>query len=267
MKASDRLWGLLFGLVAGVAGGLFGVGGGLLLVPLLTGRFRLTQHQAHGTSLAVIGLTALAALAVYGAFANVAWGTAAVVGLASALTARFGARWASRTSPQGLRRAFAVFMVLVAARLLASPPQPSGSPFHHGPLGLAFDLALGGAIGLLAGFMGVGGGLLAVPAFTLGLGMAQQAAQGTSLAVILVTGPAGAIEHARHGNVAWPLVPMLALGVIVGAPLSSWLAQLLPHAILANGFAMFLLANAGYTWFKTGRRREPAARPSGAADP
>jgi len=275
MSAQDRRGtrhpgglGFLAGLLAGVAGGLFGVGGGVLLVPILAGRFRLTQHQAHGTSLAVIGVSALAGLAVYGAFAHVAWGTAALVGLASVFTARYGARWASRTSPRGLRRAFAAFLVLVAVRLLLSPPQPGVGALPAGPWGIAFDLALGAGIGLLAGFMGVGGGMIAVPAFTLGLGMAQQAAQGTSLAVILVTGPAAAVEHARHGNVVWPLVPMLALGAIVGAPLSSWLAQVLPHEVLVKAFAVFLLANAAYSWFKTGRREPPApAAGSGATDP
>ncbi len=250
MHGRDRLQGFLAGLAAGVSGGLFGVGGGAVLVPLLTGRFHLTQHQAHGTSLAVIGLTAIAGLAVYGAFAQVAWGTAAVVALASIIPARYGARWASRLSTVGLRRAFAIFLVLVAARLLLKTPVAAGAPFHHGFLGLGFDLVIGAAVGLLAGFMGVGGGVLAVPAFTLGLGMAQQAAQGTSLAVILVTGPAGAIEHARHGNVVGRWVPILAIGAMVGAPLASWLAQLLPHELLVKAFAAFLLANAVAAWLR-----------------
>jgi len=255
MSPREGLEGFAGGMLAGVAGGLFGVGGGVLLVPILTGRFRLTQHQAHGTSLAVIGLTALAGLAVYGAYARVAWGTAAIVGLGSLATVRYGARWANRLSTSGLRRAFALFLVVVAVRLLVfRTPVGTVAAFHHGWRGTGFDLLLGGAIGLLSGFMGVGGGMLAVPVFTLALGMMQQVAQGTSLAVILLTGPAGAIEHARHGNVAWSLVPALALGAIAGAPLSSWLAQQLPHQTLVRAFAVFLLANGLVSWFKAGPR-------------
>jgi uncharacterized membrane protein YfcA len=259
MSPREGLEGFAGGMLAGVAGGLFGVGGGVLLVPILTGRFRVTQHQAHGTSLAVIGLSALAGLAVYGAYSRVMWGTAVVVGLGSIFTARYGARWANRLSTAGLRRSFALFLVLVAARLLLfRTPEGTVATFHHGWVGTGFDLLLGGMIGLLSGFMGVGGGMLAVPAFTLVLGMAQQVAQGTSLAVILFSGPAGAIEHARHGNVVWSLVPVLALGATAGAPLSSWLALQLPHQTLVRAFAVFLLANGMVSWFKAKPRMRDA---------
>ncbi len=122
MTARDRLRGLIAGVVAGAAGGLFGVGGGLVLVPMLTGLFGVSQHEAHGTSLAVIGATALAALVVYGAHANVVWTAAAFVALGSLVTARLGARWASRLPAGRLRRAFALFLVLVALRLLWQTP-------------------------------------------------------------------------------------------------------------------------------------------------
>ncbi|OGF12962.1 MAG: hypothetical protein A2W00_08620 [Candidatus Eisenbacteria bacterium RBG_16_71_46] len=265
MRARERVSAAATGLAAGVAGGLFGVGGGLVLIPLLTALFRFSQHRAHGTSLAVIGATALTSIIVYGAFSNVAWGTAATVALASALTARYGARLAVRLSSRGLARAFAAFLVLVALRLLWKAPEVHPAPFHHGLAGLAFDLALGCAVGLVSGFMGVGGGIIAVPAFTLALGMSQQMAQGTSLAIIVVTAPAGAFEHGRHGNVAWRSVPLLALGAAVGGPLASWFAQWLPHVLLARAFAVFLLANAANTWMRAAGRapREPGGpRPS-----
>jgi uncharacterized membrane protein YfcA len=108
--------------------------------------------------------------------------------------------------------------------------------------------------------MGVGGGILAVPALTLLFGMSQQLAQGTSLAVILAAAPAGAAEHARHGNVAWGLVPTLAIGAAVGGPISSWLAQGLPHLLLARTFAVFLLLNAISTWVRAERKASPPAR-------
>jgi uncharacterized membrane protein YfcA len=253
MTFRDHAGAALAGAVAGLAGGLFGVGGGILLVPMLTGFFRLSQHQAHGTSLAAIGATALAALIVYAAHGNVAWWTALPVAFASIWTARYGARWTTLLSKRALARAFAVFLVLVAARMLWRIPAGSGPPLATGWPGLALDLALGAAVGLLAGFMGVGGGLIAVPAFTLLLGMSQQAAQGTSLAVILVAAPAGAFEHARHGHLVGRLLPGLVLGAVVGAPLASWFAQSLPHELLARAFALFLLANAAYSWIRSER--------------
>jgi hypothetical protein len=109
--------------------------------------------------------------------------------------------------------------------------------------------------------MGVGGGIIAVPALTLLFGMPQQTAQGTSLAIILVTAPFGALEHDRHGNVARPLLPGLAIGALVGAPLASLVAQRLPQAALARGFALFLIAN-GLRMLWAGRRAKPAPSPA-----
>ncbi len=259
MAAREPAAALLIGALAGLAGGLFGVGGGIILIPLLTLVFHLGQHQAHGTSLAAIGATAIASLLVYGTHSNVAWGTAALVAVASVVTAPIGARWAARTSSRDLKRAFAIFLVLVAARLLWKAPSGAGSPFHGRIVAeLAFDFGLGAGVGLLAGFMGVGGGILAVPAFTLVLGMSQQAAQGTSLAVILVTAPAGAAEHHRHGNLVGRLVPWLAIGAAAGGIAASRLAQDLPQALLARSFAVFLLANVVHLWIRSaGRKPQP----------
>ncbi|HEY2953863.1 MAG TPA: sulfite exporter TauE/SafE family protein [Candidatus Eisenbacteria bacterium] len=259
MTPGGRFRALLAGVAAGIAGGLFGVGGGLVLIPVLTAWFGATQHQAHGTSLAVIGATALASIVVYGAFSNVSWGTALAVGVSSAFAARLGARAAARTSSRALTMSFAVFLLLVAVRLLWKAPEALGPPIRSPGAALALDLGLGLAVGMLAGYMGVGGGILAVPAFTLLLGMPQQMGQGTSLAVILFTAPAGAIEHTRHGNVLWRLVPALAAGAAVGAVAASWWVQRIPHALLARAFAIFLLANSVATFARARRVRAPAA--------
>jgi hypothetical protein len=257
VSTPERVRALVAGLVAGFAGGLFGVGGGIVLVPMLTGWLALTQHQAHGTSLAAIGATAIAGLAVYGSHGNVAWWTALPVGVASALGARWGARLAARLNSAALARVFAAFLVLVAARILW--PQPAGGipALESGPASLAFDVALGVAVGVLAGFMGVGGGILAVPAFALVLGMPQPLAQGTSLAVILLAAPTGAIEHARHGNLVGRLIPWLASGAALGGAATSWLVQGAPQHVLSRGFAAFLIANAAHTWWRAARAPRP----------
>jgi hypothetical protein len=265
MTARDRVRGLLAGAAAGIAGGLFGVGGGIILVPMLTGFFGLKQHAAHGTSLAVIGATAVAAVIVYGTHGNVAWTTAGIAALGSLVGAPLGARWATRVSARGLGRAFAVLLMLVALRLLWQTPVATGHLGLSTAATIGFDLALGLTTGLLAGFMGIGGGTLIVPACALVLGMTQQAAQGTSLAIIIVTAPAAAIEHSRKGNVAWGLVPMLAVGAALGAPAASWVAQILPHEWLVRAFAVFLLVTAVNTWIRAGQsplRRPPPTAPT-----
>jgi len=252
----------LAGFIAGLAGGLFGVGGGILLVPMLIAFHGLSQHQAHGTSLAAIGATALSGLVVYGMAGHVAWVPAAIMSVASVTTARLGARLAARTSRERLSDAFTLFLLFVALRILWKAPTGSTEHALTGAAGLVASLGLGAVVGLLAGYMGVGGGILAVPALTLLFGMSQQMAQGTSLALILVTAPMGAFEHDRLGNVSRPLLPGLALGALIGAPLASWLAQGLPQAMLARGFAVFLLANVTRMVWVRVKKARAAAKPN-----
>src|SRR5262245_30181704 len=234
------------------------------MVPVLTAFFGLTQHQAHGTSLAAVAATAVAGIVVYGLAGHVAWLPAALMAVSGAWTARLGARLAARTGREHLTLAFAVFLLLVGARILwkvpVTPEHPAfaGGPFS-GPLGVASALAVGAAVGLLAGYMGVGGGVIAVPALTLLFGMSQQTAQGTSLALILGSAPFGAMEHSRLGNVDKPLLPGLMVGALIGSPLASYSAQRLHQATLARGFAIFLIANAlRMMWAERARAAKPA---------
>lgn len=229
------------------------------MVPLLRRFQGLSQHQAHGTSLAIVGAAAAVSLVVYALHGNVAWMTAGVVALASVWTARWGARLAARTSPGVLVRVFAVFLVLVAIRLLWEVPAATAHATTGTVASIALNLGIGLAVGLFSGFMGVGGGILAVPAFTLLLGMSQQVAQGTSLAVILVTAPAGAFEHHRQGNVVTALVPPFALGAALAGPLASMLAQRLQQTVLVRAFAVFILVNAVHLWVRAEQRRRLAA--------
>lgn len=245
---------LLGGFVAGLAGGLFGVGGGVILVPLLAAWFAATPHQANGTSLATIAATAIAGLAVYAAHGHVDWPTAALIALGSVPAARWGAQLAARSSRLLLLRVFAAFLLIVAARLFWSAPTATPHAWPA-PWAVAADVGLGLCTGLLAGYLGVGGGILMVPALMLLFGTPQATAQGTSLAVILVTAPIGALEHARHGNVLGRLVPWLFAGALVGAPIASWAAQALPQPTLARLFAVFLLANAVQTWLRASSAR------------
>jgi len=231
----------------------------VLIVPILADFFKLPQHKAHGTSLAAIGLMAMVSAIVYALHGNVAWQTAIVVAVVSMLGARIGARLAVRTSPKWLTRAFAIFMAVVALRMLWKAPPIAEAARHQGVEGILLSVAIGLLVGLLGGFMGVGGGIVAVPAFTLIFGMPQQLAQGTSLAVIFAAAPAGAFEHARHGNVVGRFVAPIALGGAIGGPIAANYVQNLPHALLARLFAVFLIVNAVRAWIRATRRTKPAA--------
>ena len=77
-----------------------------------------------------------------------------------------------------------------------------------------------------------------------------------------MTAPAGAVAHARRGNVILALVPALAIGAAIGGPFASWAAQSLPHLLLVRAFAVFLLANAAITWIRSGQTHRPAPEPA-----
>ena len=109
---------LVIGLCAGVLGGMFGIGGGIIIVPALVLLARFLPHMATGTSLAVFLLPvgALGAWAHYKA-GNVRPDAALIIGLGVFLGSWFGARLAAQLSPAELRKGFALLLALVAARM------------------------------------------------------------------------------------------------------------------------------------------------------
>jgi len=167
---------------------------------------------------------------------------------------------AARLSSASLRRAFAVLLMVVAARLLWQPASAAVALPGNAGLRIALELGIGAGVGLLAGFMGVGGGLIAVPAFVLLLGMPQRIAQGTSLAVILVTAPIGTWSNARRGQVLWRLLPPLALGAAAGGAAAAAVAHALPQQLLARLFAAFLVVVAIHSWRRAGAAGPGTAR-------
>jgi uncharacterized membrane protein YfcA len=97
--------------------------------------------------------------------------------------------------------------------------------------------------------MGIGGGTIMVPAFTLVLGFTQQLAQGTSLLAIVGAATAGSWQHRKKGTVRAAFVPWIALGSVVAGPAVSVVVQQLPHDVLVRGCALFLIANGVYGLF------------------
>lgn len=97
--------------------GLTGVGGGAVMVPLLTGLRKMPQHRAHGTSLAIVVFVGTAALAGYWLTENVDWHLVLWLSLGGAVGAYFGAVTMSRLAPRSLRLVFGLFLLGVAIRM------------------------------------------------------------------------------------------------------------------------------------------------------
>ena len=114
---SERKWSLVTGLIGGLFSGLTGVGGGAVMVPLLTGLLRLPQHLAHGTSLTIVIFIASAGLVGYWMTANVDWTTALGISVGSVVGAYLGARTMVRVPARALRMIFGLFLFAVAIRM------------------------------------------------------------------------------------------------------------------------------------------------------
>ena len=109
------------------------------------------------------------------------------------------------------------------------------------PLELAELVVIGIAAGVLSGLLGIGGGLVMVPAMVLVLGFDQHVAQGTSLVVIIPAALSGSITHYRNGRVSVRQAAYVALGGVIGAGLGSLLALSVDDAVLRKLFAGFLI--------------------------
>ena len=254
-----RWQGAVLGVAAGFIGGLFGVGGGLLVVPGLVLWLHFDQRRAGATSLATIVASSSAAVTRFAVDGAVAFDTAAVLFIGAGLGAFVGARLSGRIPNYWLARGFVTIVLLSAARLaFGSGGGGSGDALVAGPAEPASLIAVGLVAGVLSATLGVGGGVVFVPALVALLGFEQQVSQGTSLAVILPTVLIGTTVHARAGRVDWNVAIAAGLGGVLGGLAGAHVALGLPESVLRRMFAVFLLLMAARMVGKTRRAAEAA---------
>lgn len=251
----------LLGAVSGALGGLMGVGGGIVLVPLLVHALRFAQHEAQGTSLALVIVTALVAVIPYYGHERLDLVLALWLAVGAVPGVILGSRLAARTSAARLRIAFGVVMLVTAIRMLAAPPlAPGGAAVWAVPL----NVLLGGVVGTLAGFVGIGGGTILVPILVLGQSFDQHTAQGVSLLMIIPVGIVGMVSYARKGQVVLQGLPALLAGGAAGALAGALLAHHTRAPTLTRLFALLLLATAAQMIFGRPRGNVPrSAEPPG----
>jgi hypothetical protein len=235
---------LFIGLLAGLFGGLVGLGGGVVMIPLMVRFFKFSQHQAHGTSLMALVFTGLSGGITYYLNGSVDIMAAVCLAAAAIFTARFGAIYAHALPEWKLKQAFGFFLIFVALLLLSKPYVAQISFLSHPVTGwvrVAALLASGAVAGFLSGMMGVGGGSIMVPALVLLVGLSQWSAQGSSLAAMIPAGSVGAYTHWRLGNVVTRVLPGLIPGILLGTFLGGSLAHLLTEANLRLVFAVVII--------------------------
>ncbi len=232
---------LVVGLVGGLLSGAFGVGGGVIMVPLLLWLARLDERQASAISLSAVfpaSVVGSVGYLLHGQVDLLAAAALAVGGIPGALLGT----WLVRRIPVSLLRwLFIALLAVVAVRTLLAPDESFGV-YHVNWLSIVLLVLVGVGTGLASGLFGVGGGVIVVPALTLGFGFAPLVAKGTSLLMMIVSSGTGTASHFRRGTLdlrSSAIVAAAAIiasygGVLLALAMSSTVSQLL--------FAVLLLA-------------------------
>ena len=229
------------GVGAGFLSGLFGVGGGLVIVPALMAVLGMDQRRASATSLAAIIVTAAVGSGTYALHGEVSWAGAALLVVGALAGSQIGV-WLLRRLPAPVLPWILIgFTVFVIVSQYLHVPTRDGVVTLT-PASCAWTVLVGLCAGILSGLVGVGGGSVIVPGMELAVGAGDLIARGTSLLVMIPTGIAGTVTNLRHRMVD------LRIGLIVGAsaaalaPVGRLAATLVSPSVGAVLFNIFLLS-------------------------
>lgn len=230
---------LAVGVVAGLLSGVLGVGGGIIMVPLLTGFLALGQHSAHAHSLAAIVLIALSAATGFAVAGEIDPAVGFALGLGGIVGSTPGAHLMHRLSPHALRAVFGLIMIATGVRMFWGGVSASGADLGT-IAGLAIAVGIGLVAGVASGVAGIGGGVIMVPAMVFLLGMDQHLAEGTSLMAILFTAVAGTRVNLRNRRVDLRQATLIGLGGVISALVGVRFALGLSSGTLTRVFGVFV---------------------------
>ncbi|MFE1409219.1 sulfite exporter TauE/SafE family protein [Streptomyces sp. NPDC085524] len=234
---------LIAGAVVGLALGALGGGGSVLAVPALIYLLGFTPAAATTASLIIVTATSATALYTHAASGNVRWMTGLLFAAAGIPPAVAAAALAARLPGHVLTAGFAAVAGLAALRMLKSP-----APGHEfRPVRPVRAAGAGAGLGAVTGFLGVGGGFLAVPALVGVLGLRMRAAVGTSLLVITVNSLAAlTVRTGGATPLDWAVVAPFTGAAVLGAWDGKRLSAAIEGPTLQRIFAVVLLCVAAF---------------------
>ena len=242
------------GLLAGLLSGLFGVGGGTVIVPLLVLILSFDQRLAAGTSLAAIVPTAAIGVISYAVHGSVAWIPALLLAAGAVVGAQIGTWMLPRLSLTVLRWGFVGFLVAVIVSLFVVIPSREAELALTWLSGIAL-VTVGVATGILSGLIGVGGGIVVVPALMLLFGTSDLVAKGTSLLMMIPTAVSGTIGNLRRHNVDLAAAALVGVAACTTTALGAWIATLVDPFVGNMLFAAYLVVIAVQMGIRAARGR------------
>lgn len=240
---------LLLGAALGFFGGLFGIGGGIIAIPLLVLAFGMDQALAQGTSLAMMVPILAVGLWRYSRKRPIPWKRAGLIGLLASVTTYAVALFATHLDSEVLRCVFGAFLLVLALQMLLA--QRVHSP--HDAQGLLSDRwmpMVGVAAGTSMGLLGVGGGLVATPLLTGLFGLRQALAQSVSMALVTPCAVVALATYSYGDCVDWSMGLPLAIGGLLTVSAGVSAAHKLPERQMRVLFAVMLIGTAVWLLIK-----------------
>ncbi len=258
MTESEKRPGLVpliaIGLAAGLLSGLFGIGGGTVIVPALALWRGMPQRLAAGTSVAAILPAAAVGAISYAVQGNVDWTAALCLAVGIVAGAQLGTYLLARLPVSALQWAFMVFLLVVIVTLWFVVPQREDE-IGINLLSAALLVLTGFITGVLSGVLGVGGGVIVVPVLMFFFGANDLVAKGSSLVMMIPGSISGTIGNMRRNNVDMRAALAVGIAASVCVPFSSVLATLLDPFIANVLFSLYLAYLVGQMLYKKLRGR------------
>jgi uncharacterized membrane protein YfcA len=242
------------GGLAGGLGALLGIGGGIVLVPVLVLGFGIPLEQAVPASLMCVVANSCAAAASYveNKLSDIRLGL--TLELATVMGAIVGGMVAAFLAEAMVAVVFGLFTLYVSLQMLLirAPHQEPVTTSDYVPVNYPLGISGSFVAGGLSALLGVGGGPLKVPLMAYGMRVPFKVASATSNLMIGVTGAASVAAYAWRGHLNLALVSPLVAGVLGGAYVGSRFMPRVPTAVLKKLFAVLLLSVAGQMLWKGG---------------
>lgn len=241
------------GFAAGALGAMFGIGGGVLLVPVLVLVFGIPMADAVPASLMCVVANSCAAAASYVEKRLSDVRLALVLELATVSGAILGGFAALYATPSAVYLVFGCFALYVGSQMILARSRAQDMAETYEPQNYGVGISGSFVAGGLSALLGVGGGPLKVPLMAYGMKIPFKVATATSNLMIGVTGAASVAVYAWHGHLKLALIAPLVVGVLAGAQVGAKLMLVAPTTLLKRLFGVLLLAIALQMLMKGGQ--------------